>query len=400
MRNDIDRILAEKSVSSMLLYSESFKDVNMYYLTGFLAPDPFVFLKQIDQEPLIVVSQLELARAKKEPYVKDVRSFFDYDYMRIVKSASDPKIGVMKFVASLAKKELGTDKPIYVPSNLPVILADVLRHGGLKIKPMFDVVEKARETKEREEIEAIKSVQRTVEEAASKAIELIANAEVNSKGALYYKEDGKKKPLKVGKVRSIFDHIFADGGCVAEEETIVACGPKSADPHYSGDASNILKANQPIVLDVFPRSVKKRYVSDMTRTVVKGRASKAVKKMFETVLQTKDAAIDAIKAGVLGSDMQNLCYNMLEKAGYQTMRGGKQISKGYFHGLGHGIGLEIHEGPRMNEFYKYPLEEHNVVTVEPGLYDPKIGGVRIEDTVEVTKKGCINLTKMDIFLEV
>lgn len=400
MRNDIGRILAEKSVSSMLLYSESFKDVNMYYLTGFLAPDPFVFLKQVDQEPLIVVGQMELTRAKKESYVKDVRSFSDYDYTRIVKSASDPKVGVMQFVASIAKKELGTDEPIYVPPNLPVILADVLRHGGLQIKPMFDVVEKARETKEREEIEVIKSVQRTVEEAASKAIELIANAEVNSKGALYYKEDGKKKPLKVGKVRSIFDHTFADGGCVAEEETIVACGPKSADPHCSGDASNILKANQPIVLDVFPRSVKKRYVSDMTRTVVKGRASKAVKKMFETVLQTKDAAIDAIKAGVLGSDMQNLCYNMLEKAGYQTMKGGKQISKGYFHGLGHGIGLEVHEGPRMNEFYKYPLEEHNVVTVEPGLYDPKIGGVRIEDAVEVTKKGCINLTKMDIFLEV
>jgi len=91
---------------------------------------------------------------------------------------------------------------------------------------------------------------------------------------------------------------------------------------------------------------------------------------------------------------------MLEKAGYQTMRGGKKISKGYFHGLGHGIGLEIHEEPRLSEFYKYPLEEHNVVTVEPGLYDPKIGGMRIEDAIEVTKKGCINLTKMDIFLEV
>jgi Xaa-Pro aminopeptidase len=400
MRNDIDKILAEKSVSSMLLYSESCKDANMYYLTGFLAPDPFIFLKQVGQEPLIVVSQMELARAKEESCIKDVRTFFDYDYMRIVKSASVPKVGVMKFVASVTKKELGTDKPIYVPSNLPVILADVLRHGGLQIKPMFDVVEKARETKEREEIEAIKSVQRTVEEATSKAIELIADAEVNSKGALYYKENGKKKPLKVGKVRSIFDHTFADRGCVAEEETIVACGPKSADPHYSGDATNILKASQPIVLDVFPRSVKKRYVSDMTRTVVKGQASKAVKKMFETVLQTKDAAIDAIKAGVLRSDMQNLCYNMLEKAGYQTIRGGKQISKGYLHGLGHGIGLEVHEELRMNEFHKYPLEEHNVVTVEPGLYDPKIGGVRIEDIVEVTKKGCINLTKMDIFLEV
>jgi Xaa-Pro aminopeptidase len=400
MRKDIDKILAEKGVSSMLLYSDSVKNVNMYYLTGFLAPDPFVFLKQVDQEPFIVVSQLELGRAKKESHVKDVRLLFDYDYMQIVRSASDPKIGVMKFVASIAKKELDAGKPIYVPPNLPVSLADVLRHEGLNIKPMFDVVEKARETKEREEVEVVKSVQRAVEKATSKAIELIANSEASSNGELYYREDGKKKPLTSGKVRSIFDHTFADEGCVSEEETIVACGPRSADPHYSGDASDTLKANQPIVLDVFPKSVKKRYVSDMTRTVVKGKASKAVKKMFETVLQTKDAAVDAIKAGVLGSDMQNLCYDMLEKAGYQTMRGGKQISKGYIHGLGHGIGLEVHEGPSMNEFYKYPLQEHNLVTVEPGLYDPKIGGVRIEDFVEVTKKGCSDLTKMDIFLEV
>ncbi len=399
MRKDIDQILAEKGINSMLLYSESFKDVNMYYLTGFLAPDPFVFLKQVDQEPILVVNQMELARAKKESNIKDVRSYFDYDYMRIVKSASDPKVGMMKFVASIAKKELGTTKPIYVPPNLPVILADVLRYEGLKIKPLFDVVEKARETKEREEIEAIKSVQRTVEEATSKAIEFITNADVNAKGVLYYRENGKRKSLTAGKVRSIFNHVFADRGCIAED-TIVACGPKSSDPHYSGEANDVLKANQPIVLDVFPKSVKKRYVSDMTRTIVKGKASKAVKKMFETVLQTKNAAIDFIKAGVLGSYMQNLCYDMLEKAGYQTIRGGKQITKGYLHGLGHGIGLEVHDGPRMNEFYTYPLEEHNVVTVEPGLYDPKIGGVRIEDVVEVTKKGCVNLTKMDIFLEV
>jgi Xaa-Pro aminopeptidase len=138
----------------------------------------------------------------------------------------------------------------------------------------------------------------------------------------------------------------------------------------------------------------------MTRTVVKGKASKAIKKMFETVLDAKNAAMDAIHAGVLGSEMQFLCYNILEKAGYDTIRGGKQISKGYTHGLGHGVGLEIHEGPRMSEFYPFPLEEHNVVTVEPGLYDPEIGGVRIEDIVEVTKKGCNNFTKMEICLEI
>jgi Xaa-Pro aminopeptidase len=400
MRRDIEGILAEKGVGSMLLYSESAKNVNMYYLTRFLAPDPFVFVKQVDQDPMIVVSQMELARAKKESIIKDVRSFLDYDYVQIVKSASNPKVGQMKFVAALAKKELGTSQTIYVPPNLSVMLADVLRHEGLNLKPTFDVVEKARETKEPEELEAIKSVQRAVEGATSKAIELISKAEVDTGGELSFREDGKKRPLTAGKVRSVFDHTFADRGCAAEEETIVACGPRSADPHYSGEAEDVLKANQPIVLDVFPKSVRKRYVSDMTRTVVKGKASKVVKSLFETVLQTKNVAVDAIKAGVRGSDMQKLCCSTLEKAGYQTIWGGKQISRGYLHNLGHGVGLEIHEGPSMSEFYKYPLEEHNVVSVEPGLYDPKIGGVRIEDLVEVTKKGCNNLTKMDIFLEV
>ena len=400
MRKDIDRILAEKGLNAMLLYSESCKNADMYYLTGFLAPDPFIFLKRVDEDPLIVVSQMELPRAKRESIVKNVRSYADYDYVRIVKSASDPKVGGMKFVASVAKKELGTGKPIYVPPTFQAMLADVLRNEGLKVAPMFDVMEKARETKEPEEIEAIISVQETVEEATSKAIEFIANAEVGADETLFYREGGKKKPLIVGRIRAIFDHVFADRGCVAAEETMITCGPKCAIPHYSGEAGDVLKANQSIVFDVFPRSVKKRYVSDMTRTIVKGKASKAVKKMFETVFQVRGAVLDAVKAGVPGNKMQGLCYDIFEKAGYQTVKGGKKISKGYIHSIGHGVGLEVHEGPSMGEFSKYPLEEHNIVTVEPGLYDPDIGGVRIEDIVEVTKKGCNNLTKMDICLEV
>jgi Xaa-Pro aminopeptidase len=400
MRKDIDRILADKKLDSMFFYSESSKNANMYYLTGFLAPDPFLFLKKVDGDPLIVINQMELPRAKEESKVKDVRSYFDYDYRKIVKSVSDPKTGGMKFIAAVAKKELGTRKPIYVSPNFPVMLSDFLRNEGLKIQPVFDVVEKARETKEPEETDAVKSVQDAVEEATSNAIEFIARAEVGSDGTLFFREGGKKQKLTAGRVRAVFDHTFADRGCVAEEETIIACGPKGAVPHYSGDAGDVLKANQPIVLDVFPRSVKRRYVSDMTRTIVKGKASEAVKRMFETVFQVKEAVIDAVKAGVLGSEMQNLCFKIFENAGYQTVRGGKQISKGYNHGLGHGVGLDVHEGPSMSEFYKHPLEEHNIVTVEPGLYDPDIGGVRIEDIVEVTTKGCTDLTKMKVCLEV
>lgn len=400
MREDVDRILAEKGLGGMLLYSDSSKNANMYYLTGFLAPDPFIFLKKTDGDPILVVSQLELARAKNESRVKDVRSVFDYDFAKIVRSAPDVKTGMLKFVATVTKKELGVDVPICVSPNFSIMVADCLRNEGLNIKPTFDVIEKARETKEQDEIEAIKSVQEAVEEATEKVIEFVSEAEVGSDRNLYYRKDGKKKKLMVGKLRRIFDHSFVDRGCVAEDETLIACGRHAAMGHYAGEPGDVVKANEPIVLDVFPKSVKKRYVSDMTRTVVKGKASKEIKKMFETVLQVRNAVTDAIRAGAPGKEMQLLTYDLFEKAGYQTTRGGKQVTKGYNHGLGHGVGLEVHEGPGMGELSNSLLENHNVVTVEPGLYDPEIGGVRIEDVVEVTKKGCRNLTEMEICLEI
>jgi Xaa-Pro aminopeptidase len=400
MRWDVDRFLAEHKLESLLLYSDSFSSANMYYLTRFLAPDPFIFLKKVDEDPILIIGQLELARAKKESRVKDVRSYFDYDFMSIVRSASDWREGVMKFVASAAKKELGAEASICVPPNLSVILADALRKAGLKIKPVFDVVEKARETKEEEEIEAIASVQKTVEEGTGKIIDMIATADPGPKGNLYFRENGKKRLLTAGKLRSVLDHVFVDRGCVDENDSIIACGPYGAMGHYFGKPGDVLKTNETVVLDIFPKNASSRYFSDMTRTVVKGRAPKEIKNMFETVLQARDAALDAIKAGVISKDMQILCCNIFEKAGYETIRGGKQVVKGYNHSLGHGVGLEVHEGPGMGEMSKFPLEEHNIVTVEPGLYDPKIGGVRIEDIVEVTKKGCRNLTEMEINLEV
>ena len=400
MKKDLDSILARKGGKALLHYAESFKDANMYYLTGFRAPDPFVYLRKVNKNPKIVVGTMEYPRAKKEAQVEAVQSYEEYDYSKIVKSAKDPNLGFAKFIATLVKKELGQGTVTCVPPNFPVAAADALRNEGLTIKPMYDLVEKARETKEPFEIEAINGTQIVVEEATKRAINIIADADVDKNGKLLFTEDGKKEPLTVGRIKSIFGHHFIEKNCVMEQEIIVACGPKGSDPHYDGEADDVLRVNEPIILDISPRHLRTRYWSDMTRTVVKGKASKAVKKMFETVLEAKNAAMDAIHAGVLGSEMQNLCFDILEKAGYVTIRSGKQLAKGYTHGLGHGVGLEIHEMPRMSEYYPFPLEEHNVVTVEPGLYDPEIGGVRIEDIVEVTKKGCNNFTKMEICLEI
>jgi Xaa-Pro aminopeptidase len=400
MRKNLDRILAEKGADALLLHSESFKNPNMFYLTRFLAPDRFVFLKKVDSPPMVVVNPMEFPRACKESFVKDVRSYVDYNYVEVIKAAENPWIGGMKFIAAIVNKEIGKGKAICVPHDFASMATDVLREEGLTVKPMFNVVEKARETKEPEEISEIARVQKVTENVVTEAINLISDCNIGTNNTLVWRKNGKKKPLTVGDVKSLLGHRFLDEWCSIEDEIIVACGPPSADPHFTGNLEDRMRANQPIILDVYPRSIKKRYWADMTRTVVKSKASDTVKRMFNVVLEAKNAVIDALHAGTLGSEMHNLCCDILEKAGYETARGGKKVEKGFMHSLGHGVGLEIHEGPTLSELYGFPLEEHNIVTVEPGLYDPKVGGVRIEDIVEVTKNGCRNLTQMPIHLEV
>jgi Xaa-Pro aminopeptidase len=138
----------------------------------------------------------------------------------------------------------------------------------------------------------------------------------------------------------------------------------------------------------------------MTRTVVKGKASTEVKKMFEAVFEAKNASLDAVHAGAVGTQVYDVCCDVLERNGYQTTRSGKKVTSGMTHGLGHGVGLQIHESPRINEVSDSPLKEHAVVTIEPGVYNPKVGGLRLEDIIEVTKSGHNNLTNMKTQLEI
>ncbi len=396
LRTDLDNIMNEKGIEALLLYSDSFRDANIFYLTNFLAPDPFIFLKKVDQEPIIVVNQMEYKRAQKQSVAKDVRSYLDYNYLEVMKSAKKPQHGALRFIAYVIEKELGRGTNICVPSDFPLLVADVLRTKGFTVEPIFGVIEKARETKDNHEVKTIKTIQMVNEKVTSEAIELIADSEVDTNKNLHY----KKRKLTVGKIKSFFGHKLMENGCLPEEDIIVACGSKSSDPHYLGDADDVLKADQPIILDIYPRSIQKRYYSDMTRTIVKGKVSGKLKKMFDAVFEAKNASLDAIQAGATGSKVYDVCCDLLEKRGFATTRGGKKVTRGMTHGLGHGVGLQIHESPKLSEFSPFPLEEHVVVTIEPGLYDPTIGGVRLEDIIEVTKTGYNNLTRMETNLEI
>jgi len=158
----------------------------------------------------------------------------------------------------------------------------------------------------------------------------------------------------------------------------------------------VLRAGLPIVLDIFPFDKVSRYWGDMTRTVVRGTPPPEVARMWDAVLEAQQAGLDAVKPGANGRDVHLACCETFKKHGFGSVTKGYrdiQSDARFIHGTGHGVGLEIHEFPRVGDI-DVTLEVGDVVTVEPGLYDPRFGGIRIEDLVVVTESGCRNLTTL------
>jgi Xaa-Pro aminopeptidase len=186
-----------------------------------------------------------------------------------------------------------------------------------------------------------------------------------------------------------------ENDCVAQH-TIVACGDDACDPHNEG--SGPFRAHEAIVMDVFPKSSENGYYADITRTVVKGKPSDALRRVYDTVLEGQEMGLAMVKAGGSGKAIHTAIHDLFERAGYKTGVINERM-QGFFHGTGHGVGLEIHEAPRISRVDD-TLQPGHVVTVEPGLYYPGIGGVRIEDTVLVTNNGYENLTTFPKFFEV
>lgn len=356
----------KKQTDVRILISNSKSAADIRYLCGTEPPESAVLI-QNGHRGTLVVSEMEFNRLSRT-----VSRNIHVVYPQMIGSSW------ANGAADWIKKCTG-QKNLTVPADFPVGLAEKLKRAGCKLNISAEAVCPQREIKSAEEISAVQNAQRAAVAAMKAAIQQIASAEI-----------GKDEILRCGKtgltsemVRATICHTLLDRECVALE-TIVACGPQSADPHERGHGP--LRAGQAIVLDIFPRSGKTGYWGDITRTVCRGPSPAALKKMYAAVKAAQLAALKTVKAGAWTDAVHKAAADEMERRGYKTgtVDGRPQ---GFIHGTGHGVGLEIHEAPRVSSAVHKTLRAGNIITIEPGLYYPETGGIRIEDTVVVTRDG-------------
>ena len=365
----LSRAVRKSGADAYVVYASS-RDADTRYLTQFVTSDPFVYFKKINETGMIIISQMETGRASRES-IASVMTRTQAGLPEILKSEKDPWKATAKMIAGQVGKK------VLVPPNFPVALANAL---GEFCTVVVDngTVASIREKKSRNEIQAMKHIQMITETAMSVGVSLIRRSTVK-KGILQC--DGK--PLTSEMIKfSMHSHLL-EHGCTAVD-TIVSCGEETAVPHITGTGP--LHADEPIVIDLFPCEEKTGYFADMTRTVVKGKPTAEIRDMYAALRDAKQLGISHVKAGVSGAAVYQAVVDFFKERGYES------DTRGFVHNLGHGVGLQIHEQPTVGPAGR-ALKAGSVITIEPGLYYPGIGGVRLEDIGEVTTKGFNNFTK-------
>jgi len=359
----------KKSGADAYVAYASSRDADMRYLTHFTTSDPFVFFKKPGERGVIIISQMETGRASREASAA-VMTRTQAGFPDILKKEKDPCRATAAMIAGLVGKK------ILIPPNFPVALANALsEHCSLTVD--IGTVMEMRSKKRRQEILVMKHVQKVTQKAMGLAVSLIRSASVK-KGILHI----DRQPLTAEYVKYSMHCMLLEHGCSAVD-TIVSCGEETAIPHMTGTGP--LKSDEPIVIDLFPVEEKSGYYADMTRTVVKGEPSTDILAMYDALRQAKQLGISRVKAGVLGSDVHQTVVDFFKDHGYESN------TRGFVHNLGHGVGLQVHELPTVGPAGK-SLVSGNVITIEPGLYFPGTGGVRLEDIGAVTAKGFDNFT--------
>ncbi|MBK1855046.1 aminopeptidase P family protein [Verrucomicrobiaceae bacterium 5K15] len=362
---------------SILFHADS-NDPDLLYFSGFKALDPYIAFS-IGQMKVGVVHSSEYGRMVAES---------DLDEILLVNKVNDDAARHFKLPkgqqASLSQMIIHLAEVYQIPrfrigERFPAGLALELQQAGVEIQADKNGgVCPEREIKKTSEVESLRRGNRA-SEAGFRVVHKTLTESKIVRGQLVH----QGKVLTSERLRELISHAALDEGAVALH-TIASCGDQVHDNHNTGYGP--ILANQLIVVDIFPQRIDDHYWGDMTRTFLKGQASDAQRRLVRTVKKGHELAISMIKPGQVGGEVHDAVQAFFDKEGYETVRDSENV-KGFFHALGHGVGLEIHENPFMRSKAPWKFKEGHVITVEPGLYYLGLGGCRIEDVVHVTPGG-------------
>lgn len=362
-----------------LLYSDTVSSADMLYFGRVEVHDPFVAFG-VRGKKITVQNALEFGRVKKNGEFDTVLS--REACLARAKAMHGPNAGLAEMIATLAKES--RIRAFRVADDFPAALYVKLTRLGLKLAFAHGSLFPEREIKTDFEAGCIREGNRLCTVGYLVAEKILQTSRIKGRNLIY-----RDKPLTSETLRFHLETAIREQGG-NPQDTIVAGGDQACDPHERG--SGPLYADELIIIDIFPRVIKTGYFGDMTRTYLKGRPREVQRRMVETVRKAQQLATKAICAGVDGREVHGIVTDYFADAGYETKHG-KNGSVGFFHGTGHGLGLAVHEAGRISSAVAYPLKKDSVLTVEPGLYYPGLGGCRWEDVVQVTATGTRALSK-------
>ncbi len=377
-------------MADVLIFADSVNSPEMRHEVPILVPDPFLYAEK-DGKRYSVSTAFEVVRLAEIGI--EAHPWEDFGYDELIEQGLPRDEITWLHVNLNACRELGVEVAT-VPRSFPALTADHLRANGITLNPNYSFFADRRRVKNEAELEGIRRAQKAAEAGMGAAKAILGRAE-RSNGALTV--DGK--PLTTELIKAEIRRVFTEQG-MTSEDLIVSHGAQTAIGHELGFGP--IAPDEPVVIDLWPRDPESGCYADMTRTYVVGTPSEELSEYHRLVKEALDRSLEATKAGVPGVEVYNLVCELFESAGQKTSlskKPGEVLDSGFVHGLGHGVGLEVHEAPTLGRGGSGELLAGDVVTLEPGLYRAGYGGCRLEDLVVVTEDGAENLTDFPYDLE-
>jgi Xaa-Pro aminopeptidase len=402
--SDLDELMAKKDLQGIVVVGDTtLANPDLTYVVGGNLARGGIFVKRLHHDPILVTSNLDIGTARRLRRVKRTSTFTEWELEAIATKYGRANTHQHLIKSILRSEGINGNVSLYGRNDLAwgVRLADELRKLGVRVvgESSPTTLESARETKSPREIENIRNVGIKTAKIVTSVLKTLHNLK-RKRGQLYF----SRQRATVGLMKKVISSKLAEENLAAPEGTIFAIGSSGADPHNAGIVSDPIKERKLIVFDIFPQA-DTGYWFDLTRSFLIGRADAKAKSLFETVHNAQACGLDFLMAGATGEEAMLRACQVIERGGFRTVREvfegkAKEIRSGFIHSLGHGVGLTIGEGPYLSFLSRDPLKSGQVVTVEPGIYLPRYGGLRIEDTVLVTGRGVDNLTILDKHLEI